>query len=187
MFLYNVNEIPPIRDQIRAAAAATRHNPLCNLDVDEMEALYTLKFGPNGNHPLNGNGWNFIEQTNQTFTIMATLAAAEYLLNEYPECGGLELRLANAPGRDIRSVNPNVVEAETFTVGEALFRRELRYDINRFIGAEAENCFIFYYCHANEGNQQEQMEQQMDLEQHYTLGDRGPEVQIWRLSREQIM
>ena len=52
MLLHNVGDIEYWREQVRNAAAATRQNPLDNLNINGMEALYTLKFGPNGNHPL---------------------------------------------------------------------------------------------------------------------------------------
>ena len=99
------------RDQVRNAAQAT-HEKLHTLNKDSLETLYTLRFEKFGCHPLEKRQLNIVEQLNQTFTTMASLAAARLLIGWFPQSGGLRLNLGAVRGRDIESINPKVVEAE---------------------------------------------------------------------------
>ena len=187
MLVHNICDIVGIRDQIRNAATATRQNTLHDLHINGMRALATLKFGANGNHPWRNGGWNIIEQVNQSFTIMASLAAAEYLLDRFGNFGGLHLNPGARQGRDLISHQPQIlaIEVEVFTCGEGYFRRKLRNDTRRFIGANADHCFVFFYCPVLfQGNPRQG--RQFDLEEAYALGDQGPEVEIWALNRQTL-
>ena len=88
------SDLQKLREEAREAAEHSREN-LCNaLSDDPMEALYALKFEQRGRSPRNSSRpLNLLEQLNQTFTVMATLAAAERLLQWFPSCGGLRLNL----------------------------------------------------------------------------------------------
>lgn len=80
-----------------------------------LELLRSMKFEAVGFHPVSGAPLNLIEQTNQTWTFIVAIAAAEQLLALHPDAGGFHL----APGAhaslpfDIVSGDGTVV-AETF-------------------------------------------------------------------------
>ena len=78
MEVHNLDQIQYLRGQVRGAALLARQK-LNTLSSDPMEALYTLKFEKHGHHPLKVHELNLIEQLNQTFTVMASLAAARHL------------------------------------------------------------------------------------------------------------
>ncbi len=68
---------------------------------------------PDGGHdPLTGEALNVIEQLNQTFTILVSLRAVERLIEMHPEANGFRLALATSSGRDIESVEPDLVAGE---------------------------------------------------------------------------
>jgi hypothetical protein len=52
--------------------------------------------------------------TNQTFTILVSLRAVERLIEMHPEANGFRLALATSNGRDIESVEPDLVAGEVF-------------------------------------------------------------------------
>ena len=59
-----------------------------------MEALHLIKLEEIGHHYLFDGRLNLIEQLNQSFATMASLAAARRLLDRLPSCGGMQLRFA---------------------------------------------------------------------------------------------
>ena len=77
MEVHSDRELQHLQEQVRRAAHLTRTR-LETLNLDSMGALYTLKFEECGYHPVSGHQLNLIEQLNQTFTVMAALAAARF-------------------------------------------------------------------------------------------------------------
>ena len=188
MLFHNIDEIPAVREKVRAAAQVTRQALAEQLVHNPMEAMFTLKFEEFGRHHLEARTLNIIEQLNQSFTVMASLAAAEYLLDRFGNFGGLQLNPGTRRGRDIQSLNPQnvTIEAEVFTCGRSYFRRKLRNDTERFIGANAEHCFVFFYCPILYQGRPRQG-RQYDLEQEYALTDQGPVIEIRALDRLEIL
>lgn len=189
MLLHNLDEIQVRRDQIRAAAQVTRQALAEQLVWNPMEAMFTLKFREFGRHHLEARPLNIIEQLNQSFTVMASLAAAEHLLDHYGDFGGLELNPGARSGRDIQSHNPQdlAIEAEVFTCGRSDFRRKIMNDTRRFEGANADHCFVFFYCPITNNGGESRQGRQHDLELEYALGNRGPAIEIWALDRQDIL
>lgn len=167
------NQISTLKSRIRAAANLTYQN-LRGLDSNPMESLWSLKFEPLGHHPLTGQKLNIVEQLISTFTVMATLSAAQRLLEGYPDCGGLVLRPGNIPGREIQSLRPNVVEAEVLAIVDMTSNR-LGRNINRMAKAQSDNRFVFIYCPGYAPGRRQDMEEP------------GTGVQVWALRRDEIM
>ena len=80
-----------------------------------IQLLTALRFQTVGHSPLTGEALNVIEQINQTFTILVSLRAVERLIEMHPEANGFRLALATSSGRDIESVEPDLVAAEVFS------------------------------------------------------------------------
>lgn len=143
----NLGDIKKLRRQVREAAACTRAK-FAKIAADPMEALHTLKFCAYGFDPLlEAKSLNLIEQLNQTFTIMASLAAAERLLDWFEVPGGLRLNLAETAGWDIKSIDDNLIRAEVFAAVRPSNDSKLSKDIDKMSQSNACNRFVFYYCH----------------------------------------
>ena len=69
-----------------------------------IHALAILKFSESGRDPLDHKRpLNIIEQLNQSFTYLASIAAARWLLEHHPSCAPLILNLGTTSGPDIIS------------------------------------------------------------------------------------
>ena len=82
----NIDDIEIYREKIVASAEETRIR-VCKLceNVQSMDLFYHMKFEEIGCDPFDtGRNLNLIEQINQTFTYVASLKAAEYLLTITP-------------------------------------------------------------------------------------------------------
>ena len=140
----NLDDIEERRQQVRKAAALTRVK-LADLPDDPMETLHTLKLCELGHHPLDDRRWNLIEQLNQTFHTMASLAVAQRLMDRFPYCGGLRLNPATASGRDVESIVPNLAAAEVFAAVRPSNNSKLSEDIDKLSQSKADNRFVFFY------------------------------------------
>ena len=89
----NLDDVEKLRQRVCNAAACTRRK-LADLPDDPMEALHLIKLEEFGHHYLFDGRLNLIEQLNQSFATMASLAAARRLLDRLPSCGGMQLRFA---------------------------------------------------------------------------------------------
>ena len=186
--VHNADDIEALQVQICKAAKRTREN-LDRLTQDPMEALYKLKLRPSGYKLLEKNpddSDNLIEQLNQTFTMMATLAAARRLLDSFPETKykGLQLNLGRAHGRDIKSKGWNLVEAEVFVAVKPRNNRKLKDDVHRVGESNATYRYVFFHC------PDEKSGRRPDLEYNYEeyLGKQpGIRVVIWSLEKSEIM
>ena len=176
MEVHSLCQLQSLQEQVRDAARRAREK-LNTLSTDPLEALYTLKFEECGYHPVKGHELNLIEQLNQTFTVMASLAAARHLIEWFPQSGGLRLNLGTKSGRDIESVRPNEVEAEVFASVHPNNNRKLKYEIYRLAKSPAVNRYVFFYApsHSHSPGRQCSLEQPNST------------VQVWALDRQEIM
>ncbi len=173
--VHTLCDIQCLQEKVREAAGCAREK-LSNLSADPMEALHTLKFEQFGYqpNPEKEGRLNLIEQLNQTFTIMASLAASRMLLECFPESCGLKLNLGTASGRDIASICPNVVEAEVFTAVTPSNNGKRTEDIKEMDKSSAAKRYVFFYSPScSPGLQGNPVP--------------GSKVRVWALSREEIM
>ncbi len=171
--VHSLNDLCNLRKKVRKQAQCTREE-LNKLNPDGMEAFYRIKFDDCGYHPLEDRRLDFIEQLNQTFTIIASLAAAEKLMKWFPNCGGLRLNLGASSGRDIESICPDVVEAEVFAVKNPKNNGKLKKDIERLTKSSAAKRYVFFFSPSCEAGPQPDL--QVDSK-----------VEIWALGREELM
>lgn len=69
-----------------------------------LSALAALKFGEAVCDPLDSSrSLNLVEQLNQSFTYLASIAATAWLFEHHPENAPYILNLGTAPGSDIMS------------------------------------------------------------------------------------
>src|SRR5437762_709835 len=110
----SVQDVEALRAQVLDGAERTA-TWLRKFSGGAMELLTSLRFQTVGHDPLTGESLNVIEQLNQTFTILVSLKAVEQLIEMHPEANGFRLALGTSSGRDIESVQPNLVAAEVFS------------------------------------------------------------------------
>ena len=89
----NGDQIAETRRMARLSAFRAREK-LRKLSDDPMVAFHQLKFGQIGHNAVKERPQSLIEQLYRTFKMMATLAAADWILERFPEAGSLRLRLA---------------------------------------------------------------------------------------------
>jgi len=109
-----------------------------------LDLLTALRFKTVGHDPLTGKPLNLVEQLNQTFTILVSLRAVEQLIQLHPEANGFRLALGTSSGRDIRSVEPNVVAAEAFSATHPGSNQKLKKDIARLASDPARHRYVFF-------------------------------------------
>lgn len=117
---------------------------LRTFDAEPMTLLRKLRFETVGHDPLTGEPLNVVEQLNQTFTILVSLRAVEKLIELYPAAGGFRLALGTSSGRDIESVEPDLVAAEVFSATRPNSNDKLRKDIARLAGDPARHRYVFF-------------------------------------------
>ena len=176
--VFGLEDIRQLKDEIFQQAQLAREQ-LSELNRDGIESFYGLKFEDRGRHPLEHRPLDFIEQLNQTFTYLATLAAAEKLMEWFPECGGLCLHLGTTPGWDIQSLHQGAIEAETFAAKAPTKNSKLKKDIDRLAKSAAQQRYVFFFAKSEE----EATGRRCDLEEKYESGA----IEIWALTREELM
>ena len=186
--VHNADDIEELRVQICEAAKKAREN-LDRLTKDPMEALYKLKLRPSGYKLLERDpnaSDNLIEQLNQTFTMLATLAAARRLLDSFPETKykGLQLNLGRAHGRDIKSKDWNLVEAEVFVAVKPRNNHKLKEDVHRVGESNATYRYVFFHCPDEKSGRRPDLE---DKHKEYLGKQPGIKVVIWSLEKSEIM
>lgn len=132
---------------------------LRSFDANPMSLLRKLRFETVGHDPLTGEPLNVVEQLNQTFTILVSLRAVEKLIELHPEAGGFRLALGTSSGRDIESVEPELVAAEVFSATRPSSNDKLRKDIARLAGDPARHRYVFFAAPTYATGRQTQLEE----------------------------
>ncbi|HSE87625.1 MAG TPA: hypothetical protein VLJ79_15485, partial [Candidatus Binatia bacterium] len=109
------------------------------------QILVRMKFHEVGYHPIEDRRLNLIEQVNQTFTYVVSLAAAEYILKRHPGSGPISLNLGTASGSDLESASQSVA-AEVFASVRRTNNRKLDKDVAKVAKSSAAHKYVFYYC-----------------------------------------
>ena len=109
-----------------------------------LSALAQLKFSTAGCDPLNhARPLNLVEQLNQSFTYLASIAAARELFQRHPESAPFILNLGTTAGTDIASLDGRIA-AETFAATDPESNDKLRKDIARVGASQAEHRYVFF-------------------------------------------
>ena len=139
------SDLDRLEAAVSASAEATVNTLKRLLDsISGLDAMALMKFGKTGRDPLDLiRPLNVVEQLNQSFTYLASIAAARWLLARYPECAPLILNLGTAPGPDIQSKCGRFV-AETSATTHPDSNNKLRKDVIRVEGLSAEHRFVFF-------------------------------------------
>jgi hypothetical protein len=117
-----------------------------------IQAFTMMRFEPIGCDPLNfKRRLNLFEQMNQTFTYLASLEAAQWLLQKHLESAPFILNLGTAKGSDIESEDGQIV-AEVFAAVAPNNNRKLAKDIARAAKTAKERAarhgYVFFACPA---------------------------------------
>lgn len=141
----NAAEADALAVQVRASASRLQAW-IASFGGDGIGLLRALKFEEVGFHPLEDRALNAIEQVNQIWTYLATLAAVRQLLQLHAEAGGFRL----APGAhaaqplDVMSVSEGLVGAETFAAVHPCNNRKLAKDLAKLAGRTEAHRYIFF-------------------------------------------
>ncbi len=106
--------------------------------------LKALRFETVGHDPLTGEPLNVVEQLNQTFTVLVSLRAIERLIALHPDAGGFRLALGTSSGRDIESLEPNLVAAEVFSATHPSSNQKLKKDLARLNLDQSRHRYVFF-------------------------------------------
>lgn len=139
----SVNDAEALHAQVLSAAERTVAW-LRGFAGSPLELLTALRFQTVGHDPLTGEALNVIEQLNQTFTILVSLRAVGRLIEMHPEANGFRLALATSSGRDIESVEPDLVAAEVFSATHPGSNQKLKKDIARLTSDPARHRYVFF-------------------------------------------
>ena len=139
----SVNDAEVLRAQVLSAAERTAAW-LQHFAGSSLELLTAMRFQTVGHDPLTGEALNVIEQLNQSFTILASLRAVERLIEMHPEANGFRLALGTTGGRDIASVEPDLVAAEVFAATHPYSNQKLKMDIARLKSDTARHRYVFF-------------------------------------------
>ncbi|HWP63707.1 MAG TPA: hypothetical protein VNO86_09580 [Candidatus Binatia bacterium] len=142
--VHSFEDLNELRATIAAAAGETVNalRDLCGRDP--IEVLHRLKFSTVGRHPLEDRRLNLIEQVNQTFTYLASLAAAEVIAQRHPGAWPIELRLGTASGSDVSSSSASVA-AEVYAAVHPDSNDKRRKDIEKVRKTSAQHKYVFVY------------------------------------------
>ncbi len=180
--VHSSQDIERLQKQVRCSARAT-HEKLTKLSSEPLEALYRFKFNKFGYRPLDKRCLNLIEQLNQTFTILTTLAAVRHLFKDFLLNGGLRLNLGPTRGWDIESIVGDDLNAEVFAAVKPSNGGKLKKDIDKlYKDSKAKNRYVVFYAHSIQTPGR-----QCDLEDKYGQRQQGAKVQIWALDKSEIM
>lgn len=103
-----------------------------------------MKFAEVGHDPLDSSrSLNLVEQLNQTFTYLASIAGARWLMPHHPECLPLTPNLGTTRGSDIVSKCGRFA-AETFAATRPNSNDKLREDVQKVRHSGAAQKFVFY-------------------------------------------
>ena len=125
--------------------AKRAYKELTTSDKDTMKALFELRYERIGYSPLQDHGLTIAEQMNQTFHALAVFAGAEFIFNEFRDCGKLRLSPLTASGLDIQSIYTNLVAAEVFTTVNPKYNGKLDGDAKELCNKPFRNRFVFFY------------------------------------------
>ena len=145
MLITSHQQVRELRNQILESIEIARSAVVAN--TDHSLAWFTeLRFGQLGIHPLEGHPLNFIEQINQTFTYLVSLAGVDILLQRHREAGGFLI----APGAhaflplDIMSQELGLVGAECFAAVDPRNNNKLKRDLDKLRARTERYRYIFF-------------------------------------------
>jgi hypothetical protein len=146
MIIPTVQEVVPKRAAVRAAAEQASAD-LARLARERsgLALLESIRFTEIGRHPFEDHVLNLVEQVNQTFTILVSLAAVEWLFAHHPNAAPFTLNPGTKSGSDILGQQESLA-AEVFAAVRPGNNRKLNRDIKKVAGARAARRFVFYYC-----------------------------------------
>jgi hypothetical protein len=142
--IHSEGELDPLEKQIAQSASLAVANlvEICGTG-SPLDAFSRFKFESVGFDPLGQRPLNLIEQVNQTFTYLATLAAVRYLFRRHANSAPFKINLGTTPGHDISSQDGRVI-AEVFAAVTPHSNQKLKKDACKVNSAQAEHRYVFF-------------------------------------------
>ncbi|WBW96229.1 hypothetical protein [Oceanirhabdus sp. W0125-5] len=142
MIFSNIEQVKSCREKI-VRITNEKVKELLNIGTG-LELLRQVKFTQNGYDPLFEKPLNFIEQTNQTFTYLVSLAALEHLLTLYPN-RSFSVNFGTSPGYDIESEDGSII-CECFAATAPDSNYKLKKDVERLVNNQlSTKKYVIYY------------------------------------------
>jgi hypothetical protein len=146
MIIGNLDEVANVRQSVLAAASrAAVHLTNLASKCGGLELLESLRFKEIGRHPTEDRALNQVEQINQTFTMLVSLAVVEWLLESHPNAAPFQLNPGTAAGTDILGRKESVA-AEVFAAVRPGNNRKLSRDIEKVSRVAVAARYVFHYC-----------------------------------------
>ena len=161
------DDVTPRIAQVRQAAINSVQvmREVLDGEADALHALRRLKFDELGHNPLGPDRWNLIEQLNQTFTYLVSLAGARWLLAKHPDAGPICLNLGTSAGYDLESMPPGRIAAEAFAATSPNSNQKLKKDLDRLkLIPTVPHRYIFLSCPKFGDGRQEVLERVAGIE-----------------------
>lgn len=138
-------ELDQLEKSIAESAAATAKKLSQQLaDPGDLSTLARLRFEQAGCDPLDlKRALNLVEQLNQSFTYLASIEGAKWLLEHHPLHAPFHLNLGTSSGPDIVSADGEVA-AETFAATHPDSNDKLRRDVDKVRATTAKHRYVFY-------------------------------------------
>ena len=144
MIVRDPEHLQGLRDRV-IARAKVAYEELNNHGVDQMQALFKLRYEQIGFRPLRDGRLTISEQMNQSFHALAVFAGAEIIFREIPGCGALTLSPGVEDGLDIESDEPGLVVAQAYTAIRPSDNGKLRDDAGMVYQTRARFRYVFFY------------------------------------------
>ncbi len=143
-------DLDALVQSVRASALRTIKslNDILANEKDSLQVLHLMKFARIGQHPTEDRSLNIIEQINQTFTYLASVEAARWILQRHSQISGLTLNLGTHRGFDVESREPGLVAAEVFAATHPNSNDKVRKDVSRLAekAADVPHRYVFFSC-----------------------------------------
>jgi hypothetical protein len=139
----SLEEVNQVRSSVIEAVEKTSRW-LRSLEHQPMQLFRSMRFTQIGTDPLTHESLNIIEQLNQTFTILCSLRAVEILFKLHPSIQGFSLAMATCGGRDIQSIESELLAAEVFCATHPYSNQKLKKDIARMSTDNAKHRYVFF-------------------------------------------
>ena len=163
--------------KIVIAQGTRAYKELTTSGKDPMKALFELRYGRIGYSPLQDHRLTIAEQMNQSFHALAVFAGAEFIFNEFQDCGKLRLSPLTASGLDIQSIDTNLVAAEVFTTVNPKYNGKLEGDAKELCNKPCQKRFVFFYSPCTDRG----------LIPYSVPGFSGIEVKVYSLSEDELL
>ena len=148
MIVHTYEQIEQLREAVTANADISYRKLKEAADTMCARDLFVaIKFEKMGVDPISGKALNLIEQINQMYSNLVVIAAAQDLIDCFPD-KSFDLQLGATTGFDIQSIDGQIL-AECFAVVGVASNDKLNRDCKKLMKTKAPHKFVYFYSHGD--------------------------------------